>query len=147
MRNNDIFNLATNGVLQISANDLDAAQAYKVLKFKRAVKKAFEDIAESEKELLKDAGIEDAVAFDKERKELVESKENHERLTEMDKQFNRFLELRENLYNEEVGLDCKTIPFEQFHLLQKENKELKNKPLNVFEDILEGVLWAAPEES
>ena len=146
MKNYDILNLANAGVLAITANDLDAAHAYKVLKFKKAVKAAFEAIADSEKEILKEAGIEDGQAFDKEHKELIESKENPERLEEMDKQFERFMELRANLYKEDVELDTKTIPYEQFHVLQKENKELEHKPLNIFEDILEGVLWSAPEE-
>lgn len=146
MKHIDILNLTNAGVLAITANDLDAAHAYKVLKFKKAVKKAFESIMESEREILKEAGIEDAAAFDKERKELIESGSNKERLDELDKQLSRVIELRGNLYKEEVELDCKTIPFEQFHLLQRENKDLANKPLNAFEDLLEGVLWEAPNE-
>jgi len=146
MKHIDILNLANAGVLAITANNLDAAHAYKVLKFKKAVKKAFESIMESEREILKEAGIEDAAAFDKERKELIESGSNKERLDELDKQLSRVIELRGNLYKEEVELDCKTIPFEQFHLLQRENREIPGKPLNTFEEVLEGVLWSAPEE-
>jgi len=146
MKNIDILNLANTGILSITANDLDAAQAYKVLKFKKAVKKAFEGITESEREILKEAGIEDAVAFDKERKELIESGSNKERLDELNKQLSRVIELRSNLYKEDVELDCKAIPFEQFHALQCENKDLDHKPLNAFEDLLEGVLWEAPND-
>ena len=146
MKNIDILNLANAGVLEITTNDLDAAQAYKVLKFKKAVRKAFEGIMESEREIIKEAGIEDAVAFDKERKELRENGSNHERLAELDKQFSRFMELRNNLYKEDVELDCKVMPYEQFHILQKENKDVQGKPLNVFEDVLEGVLWEEPNE-
>lgn len=146
MKTIDILNLTNAGILSITANDLDAAQAYKVLKFKKAVKKAFESIMESEQEILKEAGIEDAVAFDKERKELIESGANPKRLEEMNKQLSRVLELRANLYKEDMELDCKALPFEQFHALQCENKDLANKPLNTFEDLLEGVLWEAPEE-
>lgn len=146
MKNIDILNLANTGVLAITANDLDAAQAYKVLKFKKAVRKAFEAIIESERDILKEAGIEDGQAFDKERNELRENGSNPERLAELDKQFSRFMELRNNLYKEDVELDCKVMPYEQFHILQKENKEVQGKPLNVFEDVLEGVLWEAPNE-
>lgn len=146
MKTIDILNLANAGILSITANDLDAAHAYKVLKFKKAVKKAFESIMESEREILKEAGIEDAVAFDKERKELIESGSNPKRLEEMNKQLSRVLELRSNLYKEEVELDCKALPFEQFHALQQENKDLERKPLNAFEDLLEGVLWETPNE-
>lgn len=146
MKTIDILNLANAGILSITANDLDAAHAYKVLKFKKAIKKAFESIMESEQEILKEAGIEDAVAFDKERKELIESGSDKKRLEELNKQLSRVLELRGNLYKEDVELDCKAIPFEQFHALQCENKDLDHKPLNTFEDLLEGVLWEAPNE-
>lgn len=146
MKNIDILNLANTGVLAITANDLDAAQAYKVLKFKKAVRKAFEAIIESEKDILKEAGIEDGQAFDKERNELRENGSNPERLAELDKQFSRFMELRNNLYKEDAELDCKVMPYEQFHVLQKENKDIQNKPLNIFEDVLEGVLWEEPKE-
>ena len=111
MKTIDILNLANAGILSITANDLDAAHAYKVLKFKKVVKKAFESIMESEREILKEAGIEDAAAFDKERKELMESGSNPKQLEEMNKQLSRVLELRSNLYKEDVELDCKTIPF------------------------------------
>lgn len=146
MKNIDILNLANTGILSITANDLDSAQAYKVLKFKKAVRKAFEAIIESERDILKEAGIEDGQAFDKERNELRENGSNPERLAELDKQFSRFMELRNNLYKEDVELDCKVMPYEQFHILQKENKEVQGKPLNVFEDVLEGVLWETPNE-
>lgn len=146
MKTIDIITLANAGILAITANDLDAAHAYKVLKFKKAVKKAFEGVMESEREILKEAGIEDAAAFDKERKELTVSASDKKRLEELNKQLSRVLELRDNLYKEEVELDCKTIPFEQFHALQQENKDLERKPLNAFEDLLEGVLWEAPND-
>lgn len=146
MKNIDIFNLANAGVLAISANDLDAAHAYKVMKFKRAVRKAFESLVSSEKDALKEAGIEDGVAFDKEIEELRKTNADKAKLEAMEKQLARFFELRQNLINEDADLgEIKTIPYEQFHLLQKENKNLPNKPLNAFEDVLEGVLWDESE--
>lgn len=147
MKNYDILNLVNAGTLAITANELGAEHAYKIHKFKKALRNAFDAIADSEKELLKEAGIEDGAAFDKERKELRDSKDNLERLAELDKQFERFSELRANLYNEDAKLESiKTMPFEAFHELQKENKGLDNKPLNFFEELLEGVLWAEPDD-
>lgn len=147
MKNIDIINLVNGGALAITANDLGAEHAYKVLKFKKAVRKAYDAVLDSEKDILKEAGIEDGIAFDKERNELRESGSNAERLAELDKIFTRFAELRSKLYNEEAELgDIKTIPFSAFHDLQRENKELDHRPLNYFEEALEGVLWAAPEE-
>lgn len=145
MKTIEIINLANSGILSITANDLDAAHAYKVLKFKKAVKNAFLDAIESEKDIIKEAGIEDPQAFDKEREELRENGSNPERLQELNDKFSRLMELRQNLYNEDVALDGKTIPYEQFHVLQQENKNIQGKPLNAFEDLLEGVLWDEPE--
>lgn len=146
MKNIDILNLANAGVLEITTNDLDAAHAYKVIKFKAGVKKAYDAVQESDTELLKEVGIKDPAAFDKERRELMESKKNPSRLEELNKQYDRLVELRKKLYDEEVELDCKTMPFEQFRILQKENSGQKGNPLGAFDYLLEGVLWAAPEE-
>ena len=57
MKKGDIFNLANNGVLNITANELDAAHAYKVVKFKRDVKNAFDAIIDTEKDFLKEVGL------------------------------------------------------------------------------------------
>lgn len=145
MKNKDISNLVQTGLLGISANDLDTANAYKVMKFKRSVKKAFESLAEAEKDLLKEAGIEDGAAFDKELARLRKDNSEPEKRKELEQKLSRYLSLRDALFEEEVTLDCKTIPFEQFHILQRENKDINGKPLNLFEDILEGVLWIEPE--
>lgn len=147
MKNIDILKLANTGVFLISANTLDAAHAYKVIKFKGAVRKIVEAIDEEQKAIAKEAGIEDTAAFDRERAELRKTNSNPERLAELDKQLGRFIELRENFYKEPVELEgVKTIPYEQFFALQKENKDLEGKPLEAYADLLEGVLWAAPEE-
>lgn len=147
MKNIDILNLANTGIFLISANTLDAAHAYKVIKFKGAVRKIAEAVYEEQKAIAKEAGIEDTAAFDKERAELRKTNSNPERLAELDKQLSRFIELRENFYKEPVELEgVKTIPYEQFFALQKENKDLEKKPLEAYADLLEGVLWAAPEE-
>lgn len=147
MKNIDILNLANTGVFLISANTLDAAHAYKVIKFKGAVRKVAEAVDEEQKAIAKEAGIEDTATFDKERAELRKTNSNPERLAELDKQLARFIELRENFYKEPVKLEgVKTIPYEQFFALQKENKDLEGKPLEAYADLLEGVLWVAPEE-
>ena len=149
MKNIDIINLAGSGIFSISANTLDAAHAYKVIKFKSAVRKAAQAIDESQKTLTTEAGIDDPQAFDKEYQDLLKSKSNPERLKELDGKFKRLVGLRGNLYNEEANLEgVKTIPYEQFFALQKENKDIKEKPLENFADLLEGILWTGePEES
>ncbi len=60
------------GGLSITANDLDASHAYKVIKFKKAIKKALDSIMSAENDILKELGIEDVLAFNKERSNLLE---------------------------------------------------------------------------
>jgi hypothetical protein len=148
MKNIEIINLANSGVFSISANTLDAPHAYKVIKFKSAVRNAAIAADDALRMLAKEAGIEDAVAFDNERTALNRTKANPERLAEMNKQFQRLMELRENFYNEDAPLEgVKTIPYDQFFALQKENKDIQGKPLDVYADLLEGILWTGePEE-
>lgn len=147
MKNHDIIIITNAGILSITANDLEASAAYKVIKFKKAVKKALESIMASENEILKEVGIEDVAKFNKERSDLRDSGKDKKRLTELDKTYARFVELQKNLYGEEADLKgAEPLPFDKFHALQKENRELATKPLNAFEEILEGVLWAAPND-
>ena len=146
MKKGDIFNLVNNGILDITANELDAAHAYKVVKFKRAIKNAFDGIVEAEKDMLAEVKIDDATAFDDEMEAWKKSGENPEKLSEMEASLKRLNEMRANVLKEEAELgDVKTMPYEQFHLLQRENARLPRRPLNAFEELLEGCLWAAPE--
>jgi len=147
MKKLDVLNMKSAGMLAITANDLDTAHAYKVIKFKKALKAEAESVTEADNAFLEEVGIKDAEAFDKERDELRKSGENPERLAEMDKQMERLVGLRKVLYEEEAKLEgVKALPFDQFHELQRENKNLPHRPLNVFEEQLEGILWTAPDE-
>lgn len=147
MKNYDVINLVHAGILGITSNDLDSGQAYKVLKFKKAVNKAYEAIGEAEKAVLAEAGIKDGESFEKELIELRKTKENPDKLSKMEKKNQRFVELRKKVFEEDVTLEgTKTLSYEDFHTLQKENKSMENKPLNIFEELLEGILWVAPDE-
>jgi len=148
MKKKELLSLQRAGVFRITANNIDAAHAYKVLKFKKAGRKAFEELAESERAILEEVDIKEPEAFDKERAALAKSGSDPSKLEQMNKKLDRLVELRKALYEEEVELEgVKTVPYDQFHELQKENAEMPGKPLNVFEDLLEGILWEVPEES
>lgn len=148
--------LANAGVLSITNHDLDPAHAYKVVKFRKALSNALDALAKDEGSLRRDAGIEDANAFDKELRELRNAKDRTEtqvtRLNEMEAMLKRFIDLRAQMMDEDMTLDCKTLPYAEWHKLQCENKEknINGKKTDVLsgyvEDILEGVLWVAPEE-
>jgi hypothetical protein len=151
MNKENIINLVNAGVPGITNLTLSGKHAYKVLKFRRAILAVHGQICDEFSAIFKEAGIEDPQAFDKERNELrtISSRtaEQEARLAELDKTFVRYKELEEEMLKEEVKLDCVPMPYEDFHALQKENE--KTCPAlahGYIEDVLEGVLWTAPEE-
>lgn len=150
MKKIEIISLANAGVLVITNHDLSPEHAYKVVKFRKSLNAAYEAIGKDEEAIRKDAGIEDPQAFDKELKELRESKSNPERLEELEGQLKRFFELRAQMLNEDVVLDCKALPYAEWHKLQNENKAVGAEKRDLLsgwvEDVLEGVLWKAPED-
>lgn len=156
MTKQELLTINNFGIANITNHTLEPAQAYKVVKFRKALSGAIDAYVESEKAILKDAGIDDGQAFDNElvelRKAAKPSKEQKARLEEMEAKLKRYNELRAELLKEEVKLDCKTMPYDAWHQLRSENKdvEINGKKIdllpNFIEDILEGVLWEAPKE-
>ncbi len=156
MKKSDIIILSNFGVGLITNHNIPVEHAYKVVKFRKALTSALESIGKDEEALRKDTGIEDAKAFDDELKNLREkisrTDEEQARLDEMEAQLKRFVELRNEMLNEDVDLNIKTMPYEAWHALQKENceREINGKKADILsgyvEDLLEGVLWEAPEE-
>lgn len=152
MKKQTIIVLANAGIAAMTNHSLAPEHAYKVVKFRKALNAALEAIGKDEETIRKDAGIDDPQAFDKELMELRESKSDPKRLEEMEAQLKRFNELRMEMLKEEVTLDCKALPYAEWHKLQVENseKEMNGKKVDLLpayvEDALEGVLWVAPEE-
>ena len=154
MKKSDLLFLAQIGVQNITNHSLDPAHAYKVVKFRKELNAALEALGKDEEALRKDAGIEDAQAFDDELKALRDNNERTEeqnkKLDEMEAQLKRFVDLRVEMLKEDAVIDCKAMPYAEWHKLQNENKEFGPQKLDILsgyvEDILEGVLWAAPEE-
>lgn len=151
MKKVDIINLANAGVQGATNHTLDAKDAYKVLKFRRALLAAFEGVREEIKANQAEAGIEDPQAFDKERADLraLESRsaDQDKRLADLDAKFQRFAELQKELLADEAELACITMPYASWHALQVENEKTFPALSDPYvEDTLENVLWAAPEE-
>lgn len=153
MKKQTLIVLANAGIQSMTNHSLDTAQAYKVVKFRKAFNAALDAIAEDQKALLKEAGIEDSVAFNQEMDELRKANRTPEqdaKLKEMEAKVKRYNEMNLELLKEEVTLDCKALPYEEWHKLQNENKEVGDKKIDLLsgwvEDVLEGVLWKAPEE-
>ena len=105
LKNNEIIALVNAGLLNTTEHDVPAADAYKSYKFRKAVEKAFNAIAEKDRELPKTAGVEVG-------KEPTEE------------QTKKIVELRVALYNDETELEGNIVPmsWEGFHALANENK-------------------------
>ncbi len=157
MKKQDIVRIVRAGCLDISNHSLNTAHAYKVVKFRKSLRAAVRSIDEDTENCRQDAGIKDASAFDKELFELRKNKERgaeqQERLNEMEDALRRFHGLREQMLEEEIEFDgVKALPYEEWRLLQDENKEkeINGRKVDILsgeiEDLLEGVLWTAPEE-
>ena len=148
MKNADIVALVNGGIQNITSVTLPAAQSYKVYKFKRAIEAAYNAIVDAQKDILKQAGIENLQEFQKRHKELSELKERtSEEQAELDglvKKDEDAGKLVQELYGDTTSLDVKAMPYEDWHNLQAENKDVKL--LTYLEHTLEGVLWLAPEE-
>ena len=157
MKNQDIVFLANRGILAATGHCLDANSGYQFYKFKKALNKAFNEIGDTERELLKEAGIIVAPEEFNARMEALNSKErtpeeDSEMLSMRGKSLT-YARLRENLYKENTELPSVTpISYEMWRMLQDENKAVTfgNQTVDVFsglvEELLEGVLWSIPEE-
>lgn len=158
MKKVDVLNILNLGFGQVTNHTLPVEHAYKVVKMRKALSNAFESIQKDEEAIRKDAGIENPEEFDKELKNLRETEkrtpEQEGKLKEMNEKLSRFLALRSEMLNEDITLEgVKTMPYDAWHELQKENaeKEFNGKKLDLLsgyvEDTLEGVLWEAPKEA
>lgn len=155
MKNLEIIIMVNSGILNITNHELPASSAYKIVKFRNVLQKAFDNIQELEKSLLKDNGIEDPQKFDEDRKKLHElsnpTEDERKELEELDKKYDSYNKARSEMLQDESRLEgIKTISYEDWHTLRKENRPKKDgdiDPLNNYvESVLENVLWKAPEE-
>ena len=153
LKNSVIIALVQQGISATTAHEVPVKDAYKAFRFKNAVEKANKAIDEKRPGLIKEAGIEDGQKVDDRIKELRAIKEPTEEqqkeLEEMVEKLKKFNELYTELLKDESELEgVKTMPYESYHALAKENKDV-NKNLDIFEVFageLEGVLWVAPKE-
>lgn len=154
----DIITLRRHHFEAVTNHTLPVEHAYKVMKARRAFNATLVKVEDEIGACRKEAGIEgDGTAFDKERAALgaaeSRSQQQEKRFAELNAQFERFAGLREKVYEEPVTLEgVKTMPYEFWHALQRENaeKEVNGRRFDILsgevEDILEGVLWGAPAE-
>lgn len=170
VKNYLIKNLVENGIEGTTTHDIPAKAAYAVWNFQDQVVKANKAIEEKRMGLIVSAGIKDGAEIEKRRKELKaidsRSEEEEKELIEIRGKINKFAELYAQLMNDESELEVKSISFEDYHALSRENRAIPvpvpmdelDKDGNpkmrtvtidfytVFQNVLKDVLWAAPEE-
>lgn len=156
MKNSDVVYLVNSGVQLTTGHSLSNASAYKAFKFRKVLGTILNSISEGEKGLLTEVGIEDASKFDERlvmlRAAEKPSKEEVRELEKMQAQLEKYSGLRDQLYNEEAKIDG-VIPmnYDDWRMLQNENREVEvnGQKKDVFsgkvEELLEGVLWTAPD--
>lgn len=152
MKNQLIYNLVSAGVLNTTCYDLPASQAYKALKFRNALSKAYEGIIESVKKINETVGIKEEQEFLSRNRELLKkenrTEEENIELEQSKETLKKRGDLVEELFKDDTPLEgIKTMPFEDFFALQKENKSVGQAPFRVFETELEGVLWETPQDT
>ena len=158
LKNQLIKALSESGLENTTDHELSAAHAYKVFRFRDEVAKAYKDIEEKRIKLVKDTLGED---YEEKRKNATE-----EEAKALDEKLAKFAELYNELMNDETELNIKTIPFEEYHALAKENKQTpiqiptgeKDKDgrpkmrqgyldfFTVFRKDLKDILWVEPAE-
>lgn len=154
LKNSIIKSLVENGLDNTTDHDLSAAHAYKVFKFKDEISKAYKEIEDKRQKLVKDVLGED---FEAKRKEAKEGTPEYDELNE---KFQKFIGQYNELMNDESEVNIKTIPFEEYHLLARENKQTAFQVggadgkfaerfidfFSVFRSVLKDVLWVEPTE-
>lgn len=120
--------LAKNGGAEMLIRGLDLKDEYKVINFRKSIRKILNEIVESEKELSKQCN-------------LTEGKNGN--LEGDEAELKKFREFQKELYEEEVEIDCKAISFESWHTLKMDNIALAIREV---EEALEGGFWTAPAE-
>lgn len=157
MKKADIIFLKRQNIDQVTNHTLPVEHAYKVVKLRRAINDAYDSILKDEDACREAAEIKDGRAFDKELFELrnntARTKEQDDRLNEMEAKLQRFIDLKEEMKKQDIAIDgTKTMPYEMWHKLQCENsdKDLGGRKVDLLagpvEDLLEGLLWEAPKE-
>jgi len=160
--NRKLWQLQLSGIQNMTCHDVPAAHAYKAVKLKQEVQKAVEALSAEARKLMDEVGITD---MDADRKRLTDLKDRRSSLTEQElKEYDtlsdkikRYEELERALMDEEVEINVKTMPYDVWHALQRENAKRSIRIggkvlydvdlLTELENTLEGILWVAPEEN
>ena len=156
MKKIDIIKLYKAGIIEVSAHTLSAAHAYKVFKMKREVEKAHKAIEEDQEKIMEEVGLTKgfrekiADIFGKEANLVTDA--DKAAVKEYQALQRKVEKLFEEQSKEDVSLDIKTIPYNEWRKLQDENKakKINDKEVDILagiaEIILAEVFWTEPTE-
>ena len=158
MKKQDIITLVNCGILSMTAHDLKPAQAYKAFKLKKEVEKAFKAIQDEQKGTREEAGITEEMS--EKISKIIDKVNMKSSVTEDEKQellaYNELNRKVSSLYKEankeDIEIDIKTIPFDDWRVLQEENrsKRIGENEFDILggeaEIILENIFWEEPKE-
>lgn len=156
LQNSLIKALVENGLPNTTDHSVDPKYAYWVYNFRREVLGAYDVIFEKRAELVRSVGIEKPKEFDVRIAELAKktsrTEEEQKELEAMDAQIHRFMDLFDQLLQDESELNVRPIPYEEYHKLAAENKNTRYGSVECdfftkFRDDLENILWVAPDET
>ncbi len=156
MKKLDIIKLYNAGIVEVSAQTLPAAHAYKVFKLKREVEKAYKAIEEEQEGIMEQQGL--TKGYRQEIAEII----NMDATSRTDaqkakvKEYTRAMQTVNDLFEQQgkddVSLDIKTIPYQQWRKLQAENKDrsINGRQVDILSGIAEIILcevfWQEPTE-
>lgn len=156
MKKIDIIKLYKSGIIEVSAHTLSAAHAYKVFKMKREVEKTHKAIEEDQEKIMEEVGLTKefrekiADIFGKEANLVTDA--DKAAVKEYQALQRKVEKLFEEQSKEDVSLDIKTIPYNEWRKLQDENKakKINDKEVDILagiaEIILAEVFWVEPTE-
>lgn len=152
MKNSIILDLVGTGFLLTTTNTMSPASAYKILKARKEISKASEAIEERRKDLLKECNL-DTDEAQEQLKKLDANELSAEEKVDVQDRVERFRKMYNECLDEDVKLDVKAVPYEQWHAFLKENAKITPQGntevpfrLGNLEWELENVLWETPEE-
>lgn len=157
MKNSDIISLIRCGILGMTSHDLPAAEAYKAVKLKMEVQKAFKALSEAEQGVLAECGIEDVEKHNARQQELSSKQQRTEaeqaELDVLAEKTSRANAMTKALRNEDIVLDVTPLDYDTWRRLQGENRAVRIEGNTVdilggiAEIILHDVFWSDPVEA
>jgi len=143
MTNEELTILMQKNFTNLDTSSLSPSAAYKVLHFVRAFRKAVQTFSEEREALLHDAlgdKYKAALAYEKAPDKNAEGLMTHEEYFTL---MTRVQEMLKAFLKEEIEFPAKVIDWSEYFKLKQINKEVFTIEID---NILENVLWKAPDE-